>query len=174
MADKLKVHFLEKGAKKEKSDKDGNLNKKELSEALYWTLNGGSSENVKITKALAAEAITALFDEDGIIAEYLFAKPAPKSKKAKSKGNKVTIPGFGTFSTRYRDDRKGTHPAYNASKNEWRVPGADKLSKAELAKKEKELSKKYKDGKIDIQATYVVSFKAGKGLKDRAEKKANK
>jgi len=48
------------------------------------------------------------------------------------------------------------------------------LSKAELAKKEKELSKKYKDGKIDIKATYVVSFKAGKGLKDRAEKKANK
>ena len=114
-----------------------------------------------------------MFDESGIIADFLFAKPAPK-RKAKHSGNKVTIPGFGTFSTRYRKERDGIHPAYNKNAKKWNVPNADKLSAKDLAKKEKDLNKKYKDGKIKIDATYVVSFKAGKGLKERAHGKANK
>ena len=59
------------------------------------------------------------------------------SVKAKHSGNKVTIPGFGTFSTRYRDSRKGIHPAYNKNDGKWNVPNADKLSSKEQAKKEK-------------------------------------
>ena len=175
MAD-VNVYFFEKGTKKRDlsaTDKDQNLNKKELSEALYWTINGGDKESGRITKALSQEIITALFDESGIIADFLFAKPAPK-RKAKHSGNKVTIPGFGTFSTRYRKERDGIHPAYNKNAKKWNVPNADKLTAKEIAKKEKDLNKKYKDGKIKIDATYVVSFKAGKGLKERAHGKANK
>ena len=176
MADKLTVYFHEKGTKKRDlsaTDKDQNLNKKELSEALYWTINEGNKETGSITKALSQKIITALFDESGIIADFLFARPAPK-RKAKHSGNKVTIPGFGTFSTRFRKERDGIHPAYNKNAKKWNVPNADKLSKNELAKKESDLNKKYKDGKIKIDATYVVSFKAGKGLKERAHGKANK
>ena len=177
MADKLTVYFHEKGTKKkdlDASDKDQNLNKKELSEALYWTINKGEKETGRLTKALAQEIVGALFDEEGIIADFLFAKPAPKTSNAKHSGNKVTIPGFGTFSTRFRNKRDGVHPAYNKKTGEWSVPNAGKLSKAEVAKKEKELNNKYKDGKIEIASTYVVSFKAGKGLKDRAQAKASK
>jgi nucleoid DNA-binding protein len=177
MADKLKVHFFEKNTKKRDlsaTDKDQNLNKKELSEALYWTLNKGEAKDVRITKALSQEAISALFDEEGIIADFLFKKPAPKTKAAKHSGNKVTIPGFGTFSTRYRKARTGTHPAYNKTKGEWRVPNAADLSKKELEAKTTSLNKKFKSGEIEIAATYVVSFKAGKGLKERASAKANK
>ena len=134
------------------------LEQKELSEALYWTINGGEKEDAKITKALSQQIITALFDENGIIADCLFAKPAPK-RKAKHSGNIVTIPGFGTFSTRYRDSRKGIHPAYNKNDGKWNVPNADKLSSKEQAKKEKDLNKKYPKGVIQIDATYVVSFK---------------
>ncbi len=176
MADKLTVYFHEKGTKKrdlEKSEKDQNLNKKELSEALYWTINEGNKETGSITKALSQKIITALFDESGIIADFLFARPAPK-RKAKHSGNKVTIPGFGTFSTRFRKERDGIHPAYNKNDGKWNVPNAAKLTAKEVAKKEKDLNKKYPKGKIKIDATYVVSFKAGKGLKERAHGKANK
>lgn len=176
MADKLTIYFHEKGTKKRDlsdTDKDQNLNKKELSEALYWTINGGDKENAKITKALSQQIITALFDENGIIADFLFAKPAPK-RKASHSGNKVTIPGFGTFSTRFRKKREGIHPAFNKNGGKWNVPNAGKLSAKDIAKKEKDLDKKYPNGKIQIDATYVVSFKAGKGLKERAHGKANK
>ena len=47
--------------------------KKELSEAIYWTVNGGDKESGRITKALSQEIVTALFDENGIIANFLFA-----------------------------------------------------------------------------------------------------
>lgn len=177
MADKLTVHFWEAGTKKrdlKDTDKDQNLNKKELSEALYWTINGGNKDDARITKALSQEIITALFDDYGIIADFLFKKPAPKTKRAKHSGNKVTIPGFGTFSTRYRDSRQGIHPAYNKNEGKWNVPNADKLSSKEQEKKEKDLNQKYPKGVIQIDATYVVSFKAGKGLKERAHGKANK
>ena len=103
----------------------------------------------------------------------MFAKPAPK-RKAKHSGNKVTIPGFGTFSTRFRKERDGIHPAYNKNDGKWNVPNAAKLTDKEVAKKTKDLNKKYPKGKIKIDATYVVSFKAGKGLKERAHGKANK
>ena len=173
MAD-VNVYFFEKGTKKRDlsaTDKDQNLNKKELSEALYWTINGGDKDNAKITKALSQQIITALFDENGIIADFLFAKPAPK-RKASHTGNKVTIPGFGTFSTRYRKERDGIHPAYNKTDKKWKVPNAADLSKADITKKEKDLNSKYPEGKIKIDATYVVSFKAVKGLKERAAAKA--
>lgn len=176
MADKLTVYFHDKNMTKKaanEADTDArNLNKKELSEALYWTINGGDKDDARITKALSQEIITALFDESGIIADFLFAKPAPK-RKASHSGNKVTIPGFGTFSTRYRKERKGIHPAYNKNDGKWNVPNADKLNSGELAKKESDLNGKYPNGVIQIDATYVVSFKAGKGLKERAHKKAN-
>ena len=178
MADKLKVFFhdseMTKKAAKEADTDARNLNKKELSEALYWTINKGDAKAGRITKALSQEAISALFDEEGIIADFLFKKPAPKTKAAKHSGNKVTIPGFGTFSTRYRKARTGTHPAYNKTDGEWRVPNAAELSKKELAAKTTALNKKFKSGEIEIAATYVVSFKAGKGLKERASTKANK
>ena len=177
MADKLKVFFhdseMTKKAAKEADTDARNLNKKELSEALYWTINKGDAKAGRITKALSQEAISALFDEEGIIADFLFQKPAPKIKATHS-GNKVTIPGFGTFSTRYRKARTGTHPAYNKNKGEWRVPNAADLSASELAAKTTALNKKFKSGEIEIAATYVVSFKAGKGLKERASTKANK
>ena len=135
----MNIHFYDPSTTKKgwkESDTDqGNLNKKELAEALYWTINTHHGEN-KLTKALSQDIITALFDDSGIIAEFLFIKPANKTSRGK-KPNKVTIPGFGTFTTRYRKARKGRHPS--------------------------------QDKQIDIPATYVVSFRAGKGLKEKAK-----
>lgn len=152
----MKIHFFEPGTKKRDlsdTDKDQNLNKKELAEALYWTINEhykaeGATEN-KLTKALSQDIISALFSESGIIADFLFQKPAPKVVRSNSKnktGNKVTIPGFGTFVTRYRKEREGNHPD----------------------------AKNHPNTKITIPSTYVVSFRAGKGLKERAAAKAGK
>lgn len=152
----MKIHFFEPGTKKRDlsdTDKDQNLNKKELAEALYWTINEhykaeGAKDN-KLTKALSQDIISALFSESGIIADFLFKKPAPKIKRkdaVNKSGNKVTIPGFGTFVTRYRKEREGNHPD----------------------------AKNHPNTKITIPATYVVSFRAGKGLKDRASAQANK
>lgn len=173
----MDIYFHDKNTTKKAAkaaDTDAaNLNKKELSEAIYWTVNAGDKETGRITKALSQEIVTALFDENGIIANFLFAKPAPK-RKASHSGNKVTIPGFGTFSTRYRKERDGIHPAYNKNDGKWNVPNAAKLNAKEIAKKEEDLNKKYPKGKIKIDATYVVSFKAGKGLKERAHGQANK
>ena len=105
-----------------------NLNKKELSEKLHDAISKDS-----FTKTLSTEVVSALFDhEKGIIASFLFADPQ----------NKVTIPGFGTFSVRYRAERQGTHP-----------------------------DPKKKPREITIPESAVVSFKAGKGLKERGEAK---
>ena len=106
-----------------------NLNKKELSEALYARLK----DERGVTKSLMAKAVNAIFNADtdkdsGIIAAHLFS----------SKDNKVTIPGFGTFGTRHRAERIGRHPSTGA--------------------------------KLTIKATNVVTFKAGKGLKEGADK----
>ena len=100
-----------------------NLNKKELSEALYGRLK----DERGVTKSLMAKAVNAIFNTDGIIAEHLFGSSA----------NKVTIPGFGTFGTRHRAERQGRHPSTGAP--------------------------------LTIKATNVVTFKAGKGLKEGAD-----
>ena len=119
-----------KAPKKKSAAAEHNLNKKELSEKLHDAINKDS-----FTKTLSTEVVSALFDHDkGIIASFLFGDPA----------NKVTIPGFGTFSVRYRAQRKGTHP------------DPDK-----------------KPREITIPECVVVSFKAGKGLKERGEAKGN-
>jgi DNA-binding protein HU-beta len=53
-----------------------------------------------LTQAKAAEAVDAIFNANkGIVAVELDA------------GHKVTVPGFGTFSTRKRGARKGRNPA---------------------------------------------------------------
>ena len=100
-----------------------NLNKKELSEALYNRLKNERG----VTKSLMAKAVNAIFNTDGIIAGHLFD----------SSNNKVTIPGFGTFGTRHRAERQGRHPSTGAP--------------------------------LVIKATHVVTFKAGKGLKEGAD-----
>jgi nucleoid DNA-binding protein len=59
-----------------------------------------------LTQAKAAEIIACVFDTKpgtGIIAVELDA------------GNKVSIPGFGTFGTKYRAQRQGRNPATGAT-----------------------------------------------------------
>lgn len=73
------------------------MTKKEMAQAL--ALQCGLSQQ----KAL--EILTALFDTGegkGIIASEL-----------DKEGEKVTIPGFGTFSTRRREERQGKNPGSN-------------------------------------------------------------
>ena len=58
-----------------------------------------------LSKAKALEVISCIFDTDpgnGVIAIELDA------------GNKVSIPGFGTFATKHRASRKGRNPATGA------------------------------------------------------------
>jgi len=76
------------------------MNKKEMAAKLAKKCN--------LSQAKAAEVITAIFSCDagqGIIAVELDA------------GNKVTIPGFGTFKTKKRAARTGTNPATKAKIN---------------------------------------------------------
>lgn len=73
------------------------MNKKEMAAKL--------AKKTEISQAKAAEVINALFDSrpgHGIIAVELDA------------GRKVTIPGFGTFTTRKRKARTGTNPSTGA------------------------------------------------------------
>ena len=68
------------------------MNKTEFTAAL--------ADKMDLSKSKAGDIVDALFDaNDGIIANELDA------------GGKVTIPGFGTFSTRERAGRQGTNPA---------------------------------------------------------------
>jgi DNA-binding protein HU-beta len=68
------------------------MNKSELATKL--------AKKVGLTQAKAAEVVDAIFNASkGIIAVELDA------------GHKVTIPGFGTFATRKRKERKGRNPA---------------------------------------------------------------
>jgi len=71
------------------------MNKKELSVAL--------AKRSGLSQAKALDVVNALFNaEDGIIAGELYS------------GNKVTIPGFGTFLKKVRKGRTGTHPGTGA------------------------------------------------------------
>jgi len=66
------------------------------------------ADKCDITKAKAAEVVDAIFSADsgkGIIAVELDA------------GQKVTLPGFGTFGTKRRAARTGTNPATGAKIN---------------------------------------------------------
>ncbi|MFN3413559.1 MAG: HU family DNA-binding protein [Thermoanaerobaculum sp.] len=68
------------------------MNKSELALKL--------AKKVGLTQAKAAEVVDAIFSpQKGIVAVELDA------------GRKVTIPGFGTFSTRKRAARQGRNPA---------------------------------------------------------------
>ena len=146
-------------ARKRVTQKDArNMNKKELSEALRNAL-AADAKSVEISKSLAGRVVDQLFDaQDGVIATHLFnadfhdfdegemvkaleARKEGKKRGAayKAKHPKVTIPGFGTFGIRYRQARKGQHPD----------PA--------------------KQSSLDIPATFVVTFKAGKGLREGAE-----
>lgn len=74
------------------------MNKKELIAKL--------AKSTGLSQAKAGEVLNALFDAEsgkGLIAIEL------------DQGNKVTIPGFGTFGTKKRAARTGTNPA-NGSK----------------------------------------------------------
>ena len=146
-------------ARKRITKKDArNMNKKELSEALRDAL-AADAKSVEISKSLAGRVVDQLFDaENGVIANHLFNASFHdfdedrmiKTLEARKSGNqsaarykakhpKVTIPGFGTFGIRYRQARKGQHPD----------PA--------------------KQSSLDIPATFVVTFKAGKGLREGAE-----
>ena len=72
------------------------MTKKELAAKL--------ARRASISQAKANEILTLLFSAEtgeGLIANELDA------------GNKVTIPGFGTFGTRRRSERIGTNPGTN-------------------------------------------------------------
>ena len=134
------------------SNKQPSLNKKLLAEKLleYEVVrkdkNGNEKANGRkkirayngMTKELATVIVNAIFDGDnGIIASAL------------RDGHKVTIPGFGTFNTRYRNERDGTHP-------------------------DPKLKENGKPKKITIPASWVVTFKVGKTLKNKAHDAARK
>ncbi len=71
------------------------MTKKEMAQAL--------AQQCDISQQKALEVLTAIFDASegaGIIA-----------KELDKEGNKVTIPGFGTFSTRTRAKRTGRSPS---------------------------------------------------------------
>jgi DNA-binding protein HU-beta len=71
------------------------MNKKELAVAL--------AKHVGLSQVKAMECLNALFDVDsGIIAAQLEA------------GNKVSVPGFGTFAIKTRAARVGTSPSNKA------------------------------------------------------------
>jgi DNA-binding protein HU-beta len=69
------------------------MNKKELIAKL--------AKSTGLSQSKSSEVLNALFDADaaGILATELRS------------GNKVTIPGFGTFGTKTRAGRTGTNPA---------------------------------------------------------------
>ena len=72
------------------------MNKSELAVKL--------AKKVDITQVKAAEIVDAIFNaHKGIVASVL------------KEGKKVTIPGFGTFSTRKRASRQGRNPATGKS-----------------------------------------------------------
>jgi len=74
------------------------MNKTEMTERL--------AKRCDLSKAKAAEVLTAIFDTDpgqGIIAVELDA------------GRKVAIAGFGTFDTKHRSQRTGRNPATGAT-----------------------------------------------------------
>jgi DNA-binding protein HU-beta len=72
------------------------MNKSELAVKL--------AKKVGVTQAKSLEIVDAIFNaHKGIIAVELDA------------GKKVTVPGFGTFSTRQRGAREGRNPATGAS-----------------------------------------------------------
>lgn len=73
------------------------MTKKEMAQAL--------AQQCDLSQQKALEIITALFDTadgKGIIATEL-----------DKEGEKVTIPGFGTFATRRREARQGKNPGSN-------------------------------------------------------------
>lgn len=72
------------------------MTKKEMAQAL--------AQQCDLSQQKALEILTALFDtaEGGIIASEL-----------DKEGEKVTIPGFGTFATRRREARQGKNPGSN-------------------------------------------------------------
>ncbi|MCU0290685.1 MAG: HU family DNA-binding protein [Thermoanaerobaculaceae bacterium] len=72
------------------------MNKSELAVKL--------AKKVGLTQVKAAEIVDAIFNaHKGIVASVL------------KEGKKVTIPGFGTFSTRKRASRQGRNPATGKS-----------------------------------------------------------
>jgi DNA-binding protein HU-beta len=74
------------------------MNKSEMAAKL--------AEKCDLTQAKAAEIVACIFDTKpgtGIIAVELDA------------GRKVSIPGFGTFGTKYRGARQGRNPATGAT-----------------------------------------------------------
>ncbi len=71
------------------------MNKREMAASL--------AKKSGLSKVKAMEVLNTIFDAgDGIIANELDA------------GNKVTIPGFGTFGTKQRAARVGTNPSTGA------------------------------------------------------------
>jgi len=73
------------------------MNKSEMADNL--------AAKCDLSKAKAAEVVSCIFDTDpgsGIIAIELDA------------GRKVSLPGFGTFDTKHRAERKGRNPATGA------------------------------------------------------------
>ena len=121
------------------------MNKSELSEALYQEFR----DRKGMSKEFASELVNSLFGVatrgedgsvlpgggmDGLLAAHLLGSPK----------NKVTLPGFGTFTVAYRRPRKGRHPR---RKDESGNPAV-----------------------IDIPETYVVTFRSGKALKNAVAK----
>ncbi|MEC7985034.1 MAG: HU family DNA-binding protein [Myxococcota bacterium] len=131
------------------------LNKSKLAKKLQERFSGRDGKSKKLTLTQATDIIDAIFGvasrdgserskKDGILAEHLLQEMTTKTvipnanKKLKYTDlnyNKVTIPGFGTFSVAYRVGRKGTHPDPD------------------------------KDGSIKIPETFVITFRPGKSLK---------
>ena len=141
-----------------KDETDNNahsLNKSKLAKKLQERFGGKDGKSKKLSLAQASDIIDAIFGvasrdgsesskTDGILAEHLLQEMTTKtvvpkaSKKLKYTDlnyNKVTIPGFGTFSVAYRAGRKGMHPDPD------------------------------KDGPIKIPETFVITFRPGKSLK---------
>jgi nucleoid DNA-binding protein len=119
------------------------MNKSELSEALYRKFEGRKG----MSKEFAGELVNSIFgvasrSEEGSILDRDGSDGFLASHLLGGASNKVTLPGFGTFSVAYRQARQGRHP-----------------------------SKKDASGKalvIDIPETYVITFRAGKALKTAA------
>ena len=117
------------------------MNKSELSEALYRKFH----DRKGMSKEFASELVNSIFGvasrsgdgvvldggaPDGLLAVHLLG----------GSGNKVTLPGFGTFTIAYRRPRQGRHPSRKDGNGEPLV--------------------------IDIPETHVVTFRSGKALKN--------
>ena len=143
-------------ARKRITKKDArNMNKKELSEALRDAL-AADAKSVEISKSLAGRVVDQLFDaENGVIANHLFnASFHDFDEDRMIKTLKLVSPVTKALQATKQSIQKLPSPA-------------SVLSVSVIVKHARD-NTQIQPSSLDIPATFVVTFKAGKGLREGA------